>query len=122
ELGKKLLTHRADATVAQVIYIINFGLPVGQANQVFDYGNNIFLAQHFSVQADVQAEFAVDLIAADFSQVITLIGEEQLLDNPAGGFIVGGIGTPQLTIDMLNGFQFRIGGVLVQGIIDNGII
>jgi hypothetical protein len=49
----------------------------------------------------VVVQFAVDLIATYFSQVVPFIGEEQFIDDTACCFFIGWIGTAQLAVDIL---------------------
>jgi hypothetical protein len=76
ELSIQLLAYRTDTTVAEVIDIIDFGLGIGQPDQVLDDLDHIFLRQRLLIQGLIQVELTIDLVTPDFTQVITLVAEE----------------------------------------------
>ena len=122
ELSVQLLTYGAYPAVFQVINVVDFCHLVHQGHQETNDGDDVFFRQHQYLFRDIQLQFLVDLVAPYFTQVVAFIREEQLLDDATCRFFIGGISTAQLAIDVLYRFQFRTGRVLLQGIIDNGVI
>ena len=70
---------------------------------------------------DIQAEFGVDPVTADITEVISLFGEEELVDDTAGGFFIRRLSIAELAVDILDGFLFRVGGIFLQCIEDDGV-
>jgi len=122
ELSVELFSDTAHPAIAEVVNIIYFSPLVHQADQVNNDGNNILAGQHEGFIAAVQSEFTVDFITANFTEVVALIGEKQYFDNAPCRFLIRGIGTAQLTIDIGDRFNFRTCRILLQGIVDYGII
>ena len=104
----QLLAHGADTTVAQVVDIIDFCLAAQQFDQVFDDGDDVFLGQDFDVIRDVEVQFAVDAVATDQTQIISLVGEKQLFDNATGRFLIGRLGVTQLAVDVFDSLFLRV--------------
>ena len=75
-MGVQLFAHGTYTAVAQVVDIIHFALAIGQQNEVFDDRDDIVFGQYFFVQREIQAQAAVDLITANFAEVVTFIAEE----------------------------------------------
>ena len=91
-----------------MIYIVYFRFTIGKAYEIFNDGDDIFLAEYFRIQVDIKTQLAVDLITANFTQVITLVAEEQFLNDATCCFIIRRIRTTELAIDMLYRLQFRV--------------
>ena len=122
KLVGELLAHGADAAVAEVVDIVDGGLAVNQFDEIFDNLNNIFVRQHTHVHIGRKVELVVDAVATHFTQVVTLFREEKVVDDIACAGIVGGVGIAELTIDIKHGLLFRVGGVFLQGVENNGIV
>ena len=73
ELVCKLLAYSTDATVAQVVNIIDIGLAVDQLDQVLDNLNNVLLGQYTDIVVSRQVQLFVDTITTNLTQVITLV-------------------------------------------------
>ena len=56
-----------------------------QRDQLADQGDDVVVGQRAGVEVDVEPEAAVELVAADASQVVALGVEEQLVQQRAGG-------------------------------------
>ena len=122
ELRTQLLTNSTNTTVGQVIDIIDLCFRVDQLDQVFYYGNDIFLGQDLLVHLDIKTQFLIHSVTSYLTQVISLVGEEQFVDDTASSFLIGRLRITQLTINVLYRFFFRVGRVLLQGIVNNGIV
>ena len=88
-----------------MIDIVNLSLTVGEANEVFNDFNDIFLCKGFLTQCVVEVEFLVNLVTTHFSEIITLVTEEQFVNDATGRFVVRRISTTQLLVDVLNRFK-----------------
>ena len=64
-------------------------------------------------------EFLVHSVTSYLTKVVTLVGEEQLVDNTACSFFIWRLGITQLTVDMLHGFLLGVGWVFLKGVVDN---
>ena len=122
KLVGELLAHGADAAVAEVVDIVDGSLAVDQFDEIFDNLNNIFVREHTHVHIGRKVEFSIDAVASHLAQVVTLFGEEKVIDDIACAGIVSGVGIAELTIDIEHGLLFRVGGVFLQGIENNGIV
>ena len=108
KLVRKLLAHRADTTVREVVDIVHLGFRVDELDQVLDDGDDILARQRADRRIDVQIELLVDPVTADIAQVVTLVREEELLDHVAGRSLVGRLRSTQLAIDIHHGFFFGV--------------
>jgi hypothetical protein len=80
------LAHRADATVAQVVDVVDFAATVAQAHQDLQHGQDVVLAQDADLVRDFLLETHVHLHAAHRRQVVALGVEEQRLEHRLGRF------------------------------------
>ena len=117
-----MLTHRAYTTVRQVVNIVNLGLVVDQGNYVTHNGDNVFLGQYQVVIVDIGQQLAVDFETTYFAKVVTLVGEEQFINDTASRLVIRWIRTAQLAVDIVYRFYFTGSRVLRQGIVDDGKI
>src|SRR5690606_16487620 len=94
----------------------------GEFHQVFNDEDDIILGQCLFIQREINIQFAVDLVTAYFTEVITFIAEEEFVNDTTGGFIIGSISATELAVDELNRFEFAVGCILVQCAVDDSII
>ena len=90
-----------------MVNIVHIGLLVYQLYQIFDDRGDISLGQYPDSIGDIKIQLGVDTVTTDLAQVVTLVGEEQFLDNATRRFLVWGFGIAQLAIDILNSL-FRV--------------
>ena len=64
----------------------------------------------------------VDTITAYLTQVITLVTEEEVVDNLTCTSIIGRISVTQLAVDIQHSLLFTVGDILLQSIEDGRII
>ena len=64
----------------------------------------------------------VDTITAYLTQVITLVTEEEVVDNLTCTGIIGRISVTQLAVDIQHSLLFTVGDILLQSIEDGRII
>ena len=67
-------------------------------------------------------EFLVDTVAAYIAEVVALVREEEVLNHFAGRGIIGRLCVAELTIDINDGFLLRVGGILLEGIENDGVL
>ena len=118
----ELFANGAHATVAQVVDIVDVGLAVNQADEIFNNLDDIFASEHANVVADGQAQLLVDAETTHITKVVTLVGEEQVGDNFTGTCIIRWLGVAQLTIDICDSLLLRVARVLLKGVEDDLII
>ena len=122
ELGVELLAYRAHAAVAEVVDVVYLSALVHEADQVLHNGDDVVLGEHQDFLRRVHAQLAVDLVAAYFPKVVALVRKEQLVDDAPGRFVIRRLCTAQLAIDIVDGLHFGARGVLLQGIVNDGVI
>ncbi len=102
-----------------MVDIVDVGLGVDELDQVFDDGDDILARQRARFRIDVQIQFLVDAVTAHVAQVVTLVGEEQLLDHVARRSLIGRLGSAQLPVDINDSFLLGVAGVFLQGVVDD---
>ena len=119
ELVVELLAHGAHAAVAEVVDIVDVGLRVDQFDEIFDNLDHILLGEHLHIHRSGQAELLVDTVAAYLTEIVALLGEEQVVDYLAGAGIVRRLGVTQLSVDILDSLLFGVGGIFLEGLEDD---
>ena len=119
KLRVQLLTHRADATVAEVVDVVDVGVAVHQVQQGLDDADDVVLGQGARLLS-FDAQFAVDAETSHFTQVVALLREEQLVNHTTCGLQIWWLCIPQLTVDVFHRFLFRVGAVLVERVVNDG--
>ena len=74
------------------------------------------------VRGDRQAELLVETEAADVAQVVSLLGEEELVDDVAGRALIRRFRVAELLVDVVDGFDLRVGRILLEGVEDDGVL
>ena len=113
ELRRQLLPYRTYTSIGQVVDIIDFRFGIDKFDQIFYDGDDIFLGQDLLVHSDIESQFLVHSIASYLAQIVTLVGEKQLIDDTTCRLLIGRLGITQLTIDMLDRFLFGVGRILL---------
>ena len=117
ELVLDELAHRADATVAEVVDIVNskalFALV--QSNDVAHGCDDVVLSQRGGVEIGIEAELFIRLVAADLREVITLGVEEQAVEQRTRGVDRRRLTGAEALVQLNEGFVFRGCGVAVEG-------
>ena len=119
ELVVQLLAGSTHTTVGQMVDIIDVGLLVNQFDKVFDNRRDVGLRQHAHLVGHGKVQFRVDAVASHLTEVVTLVREEELLDDAAGGLLVGRFRVAQLAIDIFDSLLRVVGGVFLQRVIDD---
>ena len=102
-----------------MVDIVNCCTRVDQLNKIFNDLNNIFLSQDTNINVSIKIQFLIDTITTYLTQIITLIREEQVLENLTCTCVICRISITQLTIDIVNSFLLRVTWILCQSIEDN---
>ena len=105
-----------------MVDIVDRSPGVNEGDQVFDDLDDVGVGQHAHARVDGQAELLVQAIAADAAQVVSLLGEEELVDDVAGGRLIRRFRIAELLVDEVDGLDFRIRRVLLQGVVDDGVL
>ena len=108
ELVRKLLAHRTYAAVREVVDIVHVGLRVDELNQVLDDGDDVLARQRADGRVDIQVQLLVDAVATYVAQIVTLVREEEFLDDVARRCLIGRLRSTQLAIDIHHGFFFGV--------------
>ncbi len=105
-----------------MVDVVNVGRAVDKLNQILDNGNDILLGEDTHVHRCIKGELFVDTVTAHFTEVVTLVGEEEVLYHFACRSFIRRLGVAQLTVDVNHGFLLGVRGILLQGIEYNGVI
>ena len=120
ELVEELLSDGADTTVGEVVDIVHLGVGVDEHDEVLDDLDHVLLGQDACVIGDRHVELAVDAVTSYLAQVITLLGEEEVLDHLSRRSIIGRLGVTELTVDIEDSLFLGLSRVFLQGVEDDG--
>ena len=118
KLRIQLLSHRADATVAQVVDVVDICIAVHQVQQGLDDADDVVLGQGAGL-FPVDFKFPVDSETAHLAQVVALLREEELVNHTTGRVQIWRLRVAQLTVDVLHSFFLRVGTVFVEGVVND---
>ena len=122
ELVVELFAHGADAAVGEVVDIIDISLLVDELDEVFDDRGDVLLGEDADIVGDGEVEFCVDAVTSHIAEVVTLVGEEEFLDDAAGSFLVRRFSVAELAIDIFHSLLGIVGCVLFQSVVDDRIV
>ena len=117
ELVLDELADRADAAVAEVVDVVDARafLAGMQRDDVFHRGSDVLVGQGRGVVVGVEAELLVDLVAADFRQVVTLGVEEQALKQRTRGVDRGRLARTEALVQLDKGLFLGGSRVAIEG-------
>ena len=101
-----------------MVDIVDDFLRVDQPDEVLDDGNDILVGQYAHFGINVQAELLVYTIATYFTEIITLVGEEEVREDFASVGFIGRVCITQLTIDIIECIVLGVTRVLLEGVED----
>ena len=112
------LTDGAHATVAEVVDVVRVALAVVQLDDLADDADEVVVGERALRHGEVEAELAVQLVAADLREVVAAEVEEQRLHEVAG--VVDGrrVTRTQTLVDLDQTLVRVRGGVAVQRRLD----
>ena len=122
ELVRELFAYGTDTAVAQVVDVIDVGFGIYKLDEILDDLNDVFFGEDAYVCSGLEAELAVDAVAAHVAQVVAFVGEEELLDHVACSCLIRRFGVTQLTVSVHDGLQFGVALVFLQSVVDDGVI
>ena len=108
--------HGAHAAAAQVVDVVHHAFALLEAQEVLEGGQEVFRRHQALVQAGVQTELLVDLVAAHAGEVVFLGIVKEPLEQGAGLGGRGGITGTEALVDFLEGGFLVMGGILLQGL------
>ena len=91
-----------------MVDIIHSEVAADEGNQILDDGDDVILRQHVDVGVGILAQLLVDTVTSHFTQVVTLVREEQILYHLACTCLVGRVCVAQLTVDVVNGLLLGV--------------
>ncbi|PHJ89466.1 hypothetical protein VF08_37745, partial [Nostoc linckia z8] len=127
------LAHRADATVAEVVDVVDVetdldvlatahtleGLVAAvHAHEVLDGGDDVVDGQHRVRQRSIQPQLLVDLVATDLRQVVPLGVEVEVVQQRAGGLGGDLLARTELAVDVAERVLLGQDRVLGEGLLD----
>ena len=117
ELVLNELADRADTAVAEVVDVVDARafLTGMQRDDVFHRGGDVLVGQGRGVVVGVEAELLVDLVAADFRQVVTLRVEEQALKQRTRGVDCGRLARTEALVQLDKGLFLGGSRVAIEG-------
>jgi hypothetical protein len=118
ELVGQQLTHRADATIAEMVDVVDLALTQEQADHLVRDRQEVGRRQRRALRVDVQRQAPVHLVAAHLGQVVALLVEEQALEQGLGDFLVRGIARAQQAVEATQRLVLGAAGVLAQRVED----
>ena len=122
ELLTQLLTHSTNTAVAQVIDIIDLRLEVLQTDKLFDDRHDVVHRENRRLERFIQMQTLVQAVAAHFTEIIFLIGEEQALEHLAGRFHIRHLSGTDLAIHFTQSSLFVERRVFAKRVQNHGTI
>ena len=122
ELVVELLANSTHTTVAEVVDIIDVTLGVDQLYKIFDDGYDILACENLHIHRSVKFKLLVDAIASHLSEVVTLLAEEEVLDNLACCRIIRRLRVTELTIDILHSLLLRVRGIFLESVENDAVV
>ena len=122
ELAVQLLPYRSDAAVRQVVNVIDVRVRVHQIQEVLDDEQDVILGQRSVLNVFLNVQFAVDTESSHLTQIVALLREEQLINHPTRCVQIWWLSIAKLAVDVLHSFFLRVGAVLLERVVDDGVI
>ena len=70
----------------------------------------------------LNVQFAVDAESSHLTQIVALLREEQLVNHPTCRVQIWWLSVAKLAVDVLHSFFLRVGAVLLERVVDDGVI
>ena len=105
-----------------MVDIINDGFRVDKLDKVLDDFDNIFFRKHSDIHVGGEVQLTVDSVTSYVTQVISLLREEQVVDDLTCTGIISRVSITQLTINVQDGFLLRVARVFLERIEDDGVV
>ena len=85
-----------------------------EGHDVLDGRDDVLHGEDLTVEGQVESKFLVDLVAANFCQVVALRVEVVVLQQRLGGIAGRGLARTQFAVDVQQRFVLGVDGVLLQ--------
>ena len=121
ELVGELLAHGAHAAVAEVVDIVHRSLRVDELDEILDDLDDVRLGQHAHVGIDGEVQLLVEAVPSHVAEVVALLGEEELLDDVAGGVFIRRFRIAELLVDVVHSLDLGVGRILLERV-ENDIV
>jgi hypothetical protein len=120
ELVLDQLADRTDAPVAEVVDVVHVvaGVALPQAHEVLDGREHVLAGERGLLDRQREAEFGVDLVAADLGKVVALGVEEQAVEQRPCGLDGGRLARAEALVDLDQRVLAGLGVVLLQRALD----
>ena len=105
-----------------MVDIIDCSIGVNQLDEILDDLDYIFFGQDTNILVGIKTQFLVDAVTAHLAQVITLVREEQVLDNLLCTCLISRISITQLLVDVEHGVLLRVCRVFLQCVEHDGVL
>ena len=112
----------ADAAATEMIDIVERAFATAEIDQVFDRGDEILVGQDALAEIDVDAEFLVELVASDATEIVFLRIEEEPLEQGARVRNGRRIAGTQFAIDVLERFFLIVRRIFLQRLHDGVVV
>ena len=99
-----------------MVDIINIGLAIDKTNEIFNNLDDVFLSENSHLVGCSQTKLLVDAESTHITQVITLLAEEQVVDDLACTSVIGWLGVAQLTINVVDSLLLAVTCVFVKSV------
>ena len=83
-----------------MIDVVDKCLWVYQLYQILDNLDNIFFRQYADIHIRRKIQFSIDTVTSNFTQIITFLWKEQIIDDFTCTGIICGVGVTQLTVNV----------------------
>ena len=96
-----------------MVDVVHDLLGVHEPNEVLDDRHDVLIGQDADIGVDVQAELLIDPVASYLTEVVALIGEEEVGQHLTSICLIRRVSITQLTIDVVEGIVLRVAGVFL---------
>ena len=102
-----------------MVDIVRSTTPLTQLDEVTEDLDKVFLGEDSDMRRGLQTQTFVDLVAAHTAQIVSFRIEEDVLDRRPRGLHVRRVAGPQQRVDGGERLFFTVGGILLQGVLDD---
>ena len=104
-----------------MVDIVHRGFRIDKLNEIFDNLDDVGIGKNAQCRVCLETQLLVQAVSSDDTEVISLFGEEELVDDIPCGSLIRRFRIPELLVDVVDSFLFRICRVFLQSVVDDGI-
>ncbi len=104
-----------------MVDVIDRRLGVDELDEILDDLDDVCVGEHAHVRIGREAQLLVEPVASDTAEVVSLFGEEELVDDIPCRALIRRFRIAELLVDIVDGLYLRIRRVLLQGVEYDGI-